>query len=95
MKTIDVCLDGKMKIKENEKRDKYLELARELKRPRSIKGMMISIVIEALGTITKGLLSGAENRRTRRDYPNYGILRRVLDTWGDLLSPRLHWKTIS
>ena len=24
-----------------------------------------------------------------------GILRRILETWGDLLSLRLHWKTIS
>ena len=29
------------------------------------------------------------------DHPNYSILRRVPEFWGDLLSLRLQWKTIS
>ena len=62
------------------------------------------IVIGAFGTITKGLLKGLEVLevgervetiqmtallRTAR------ILRWVLETWGDLLSLKLQWKTIS
>ena len=65
---------------------------------------IVPIVIGALGTITKELLKGLENMevggrvetiqmtvllRTAR------ILRRVLEAWGDLLSLKLHWKTIS
>ena len=40
----------RMKIKEIEKRDKYLDLASELKESWNIKMMEISIVIGALGT---------------------------------------------
>ena len=64
---------------------------------------IIPIVISAVGIITKELLKGLEDMevggrvetiqmtallRTAR------ILRRVLETWGDLLSLRLQWKTI-
>ena len=45
-----------MKFKECEKRDKYLDLARELK-----KLWIIPIVIGALGTVTKGLEQGLES----------------------------------
>ena len=69
-----------------------------------MKVTIVPIVISALGTVTKGLLKGLEDleiggqvetiqttalRRTTR------ILRRVLETWGDLLSLKLQWKTIS
>ena len=42
-----------MKLKECEKRDKYLDLARELKRLWNMKVTIIPIVIGTLGTITK------------------------------------------
>ena len=66
-----------------------------------MKVTIVPIVIGALGTVTKGLLKGLEDLkvggrvetiqmtallRTAR------ILRRVLETWGDLLSLKLHWK---
>ena len=69
-----------------------------------MKVTIVPIVIGALGTITKELLKGLEDLevggrvetiqmtallRTAR------ILRRVLGTWGDLLSLKLQWKTIS
>ena len=69
-----------------------------------MKVTIVSIVIGALGTLTKGLLKGLEDLevdgrgetiqmtallRTAR------ILGRVLETWGDLLSLKLQWKTIS
>ena len=65
---------------------------------------IVQIVIGALGTITKGFLKGLEDLedggrvetiqmtallRTTR------ILRRVLETWEDLLSLKLQWKTIN
>ena len=64
---------------------------------------IVPIVIGAFGTITKGLLKGLEDLevggrvetiqmttllRTGR------ILRKVLETWGDLPSLKLQWKTI-
>ena len=65
---------------------------------------IVPIVIGAFGRVTKGLLKGLEDLevggrvdtiqstallRTAR------ILRRVLETWGDFLSLKLQWKTIS
>ena len=87
--------DHRINLKENEKKDKYLHLARELKKP---------IVIGALGTVTKGLLKGlvdfevswrVETIQTTALLRTARILRRVLETWGDLLSLKLQWKTIS
>ena len=43
-----------MKLKEYEKRDKYLDLARELKKLWNMKVTIIPIVIGAFGTVTKG-----------------------------------------
>ena len=52
----DVPADHRIKLKECEKRDKYLEIARELKKLWNMKVTIIPIVIGALGTVTKGLL---------------------------------------
>ena len=98
-----VRADHRIKLKECEKKDKYLDLARELKKLWNMKVTIIPIVIGAFGTLTKALLKGLEHlevvgrvetiqttallRMTR-------ILRRVLETWGHLLSLKLQWKTI-
>ena len=50
-----VPVDHKMKMKENKKIDKYLDLARELKKLCNIKMMVIPIVVGALETVLKGL----------------------------------------
>ena len=49
-----------MIIKENEKRDKYLDFARELKKLWNMKAMVIPIVIGAFGTVPRCLLRGLE-----------------------------------
>ena len=54
-----------MKIKESENRDKYLDLARELKKLRNMKVMVIQIVVGALGTMPKGLVKGLEDLEIR------------------------------
>ena len=56
-----VPADHRIKLKECEKRDKDLNLARELKRQWNMKVTIIPIVIGAFGTVTKGLLKGLEN----------------------------------
>ena len=86
------------------KKDKYLDLARELKKLWNMKVTIVPIATGAFGTKTKGLLKGLEDLevgvrvetiqmtallRTAR------ILRRVLETWRDLPSLKLQWKTIS
>ena len=50
--------DHRMKINESEKRDKDLDLARELKKLWIIKVTVIPTVIRALGTVTKWLVKG-------------------------------------
>ncbi len=52
--------DHRINLKECEKKDKYLDLARELKKLWNMKVTIVPIVIGALVTITKGLLKGLE-----------------------------------
>ena len=93
-----VPADHGMKLKEWEKRNKYLDLARELKNLWNMKVTIIPIVIGAFGTVTKGLLKGLEDLevggqvetiQTTALLKTDRILRRVLETWGDLLSLNL------
>ena len=56
-----VPADHRINLKEWEKKDKYLNLARELKKLWNMKMTIVPIVIGALGTITKGLLKGLED----------------------------------
>ena len=53
--------DHRIKLKEYEKRDKYLDLDRELKKLWNMQVTIIPIVISAFGTVTKGLLKGLED----------------------------------
>ena len=45
------------------KKDEYHDLARELKKLWNMKVTIVTIVIGAFGTITKGLLKGLENSK--------------------------------
>ena len=99
-----VPADYRIKLKEWEKKDKYLDLAMELKKVWNMQVTIIPIVIGTFGTVTRGLLKVMEDLevdgrvetiQTTTLLRTARILRRVLETWGDLLSLRLHWKTIS
>ena len=99
-----VSVDHRIKLKECERRYKYLDLARELKKLWNMKVTIIPIVIGAFGTVTKVLLKGLEDLedsgrvetiQTTALLKTARIPRRVLETWGDLLSLNLQWKTIS
>ena len=68
-----------------------------------MKVTIVPIGIGALGTVTKGLLKSLEDLEvgervetieTTALLRTARILRRVLETWGDLLSLKLQWKTI-
>ena len=77
-------------MKESEKKDKYLDLAREFKKKLwNMKVTIIPIVIGAFGTVTKGLLKRLENLETGGRVETIQttallrttrILRRVLET---------------
>ena len=55
-----VSADHGIKLKEGEKKDKYMDLAKELKKLWNMKVTIIPIVIGAFGTVTIGLLKGLE-----------------------------------
>ena len=100
-----VPADHRIKLKESEKNDKYWDLAKELKKKQlsNMKVTIIPIRIGAFGTVTKGLLKGLEGLevggrvetiQTTAWLRTARILRRVLETWEDLLSLKVQWKTI-
>ena len=99
-----VPADHRIKMKKSEKKDKYLDLAWELKKLWNMKVTIISLVIGAFGTVTKGLLKRPkdleirvreETIQTTALLRTARILRSVLETWGNLLLLNLQWKTIS
>ena len=53
---VDVLADHRVKRKESEKRSKYLDLVRELKKIWNMKVTVIPLVRGALGTVTRGLV---------------------------------------
>ena len=61
-----VPADHRIKLKECEKKDKYLDLVRELKKLWNMQVTIIPIVIGAFGTVTKGLLKGLEDLEVGR-----------------------------
>ena len=84
-----VPADHRIKLKECENKDKYLDLARELKKLWNMKVTIIPIVIGAFDTVTKGLLKGLEDLevggrvetiQTKALLKTARILRRVLET---------------
>ena len=93
-----VPADHKINLKECEKKDKYLDLARELKKLWNMKVTIVPILIGAFGTITKGLLKGQEDLEVGGRVETIQmtallrmarIMRRVRETRGDLLSLKL------
>ena len=96
-----VPADHRVNLKECEKKDRYHDLARELKKLWNMKVTIVPIVNGSIGTITKGLLKGLEDLEVGRRVETIQttallrtarILRWVLETWRDLLSLELQWK---
>ena len=88
-----------VKIQESEKTDNYLDLTRELKK------MRVTVMLIVTGIfimVFKGLESGLEDLeiegrietiQTTALLRSARILRGVLETWWDLLSVTLQWKS--
>ena len=79
----------RIKQKESEKKDKDLDLSRELKKLWNMQVKIIPIVIGAFGTVTEGLLKGLEDLevggrvetiQTTALLRTARILRKVLET---------------
>ena len=78
-----VPADNRVELKECENKDKYLEFAWELKNCRTWV-TVIPILIDALSTVTKGLVQGLEDLeitgRVETDGPNYYIIENDMNT---------------
>ena len=90
-----VPADHRIKLKECEKNNKYLDLTREWKKLWNMRVTIVPIVIGAFSTVTKELLKGLEDLevggrvgaiQTTALLKTARILRRVLETRRDLLS---------
>ena len=67
--------DHGVKLKESEKRDKYLDLASELKKKLWKRKMaVIPIVISLLGTVTKGLVKGMGDLEWKDEWRPFKLL---------------------
>ena len=84
-----VPADHIIKLKECQKKDKYLDIPRELKKLWNMNVTIIPIVIGTFGTVTKGLLKGLDDLevggrvktiQTRALLRTPTLLRRVPDT---------------
>ena len=84
-----VSADHRVKPKENKKREKYLDLAIELKRLRNMKIAVLPILIGTMRTVFKALVRGLNDLEIGRRFetiqtialPSLArILRRVLVT---------------
>ena len=98
-----IPVDHRVKLKENKKRGKYLNLAREMKKLWNMEVTVIPIVIRALVNVTIELVHGLWDLEIRGQVETIQktpslrlarILRRVFRIWGDLMAISLLGKTI-
>ena len=91
-------VDFAVQLKESEKKDRYLDLASELKK---LWNMKVTVIM--IETVTKGLIMGLEDLKIRgpvktiqttASLRSARILRLVLETGGDFLSFKLQSETI-
>ena len=74
-----VPADHTIKLKESEKKDKYLDLAQELQILWNMKVTIIPIEIGAFGTVTKET-GGLGGYRISGNHPNYSIIENGQNT---------------
>ena len=95
-----VPAEPKIKLKESEKKDEYLDLVRELKKTMEHESDTYTNRNWCFWYSHQMIIKGTcwtwklENKWDHPLLRTARILRRVLETWGDLLSFKLQWKTI-
>ena len=95
--------DHRVKLKEGEKKNKYLALARELKKNKTTWNVMMIPIVPTKCTnySHQRIGTGAGrlgNKTMTGDYPNNNIVeigQNIKESPGGLLSLSLQWKTIS
>ena len=98
-----IPVDHRVKIKKKWKGRQILGHSRELRTLWNVTVTVVPIIVGALGMVSKSLEKGQEEREisgriktilTTAFLRSARILRRVLGTWGNLLSFRLQWDFI-
>ena len=74
-----IPVDARIKLKESEKKDKYVDLARELKKLWNMEVTIIPIVIGEFGIEHKGT-GGLGSSRSRGGHRNYSIIENDQNT---------------
>ena len=92
---LSIPIDLRIKLKESQLKDKYLDLARELKKTMEHKGDNWWLILLVQSPRDYEIWGLVETTQTTGLLRKARILRRVLETWGDLLSLKLQWKTIT
>ena len=99
-----VPADHLIKLKKSEKRDKNVDIASKLKKTveHSARDTNCNWCAHYSHQMIDTRTGSDGNKKTSRDHPNNillfrsdRILRRIRETWGDLLSLKFQWKTIS
>ena len=75
---IAIQADHRVKLKESEKRYKYLILARELIKLQNMKMKVIPVVIDVFSIVSQRVRKGTGkcgNKKTSRDLLNYSIIK--------------------
>ena len=91
--TKNVRADHRVKLKESEKKKKYQDFARELKKLRNMKMIAILNVIDVLGKVTRGLIQGLDGMELRDRVGARGVMVIVIGNGhGDTsLNPGRDW----
>ena len=80
---IAVLVDHIVKLKESEKKDKYMELAWELKKLWNMEVTVIPILISALCTVSKELVQGLRDLEIERERESNKERERVKERESD------------
>ena len=91
-----VSSDHGVNFKESEKKKKILRPKLRTGEKKAVEHKSdVYIVKGVFGTFTQGFLKGLEDLEIKRRMETILTLRKVLETWGNLLSLKHLWKTIS
>ena len=84
-KIVDLAVpaDHRINLKECEKKDKYLDFARELKKLWNMNVTIVPIVTGAFGKITKGLLKGLEDLEVGGRVETIQMTASYLQSWDE------------
>ena len=73
-----VSADHRVKLRESDEKDKYLDLSRKMKKLSNMKVTVIPVVLGLLGTVTKRIsteIGGLRNKKSGGGHQNYNFIK--------------------